>query len=110
MRFNRTSVAFVVTLLAAALPALAADPAAAPEIAPEAAPAQPAEIPWLTPEPMQKAGQKPGPCTVSVPCRYGPTINCSGQTVCYWQYDSSFIRGYVQCDSNRTWCPLLGPE
>ena len=105
MRFNRTYVALaVVTLLAAAHPALAADPAAAP---PEAAPAQPAEFPWLTPEPILNAGQIViGPCTVSVPCRYGPAVGCSGQNKCQWQFDSSSFRGYVQCDSVRTWCPL----
>ena len=108
MRFNRTYVAFVVALLAAVIPALAADPApaAAPEVAPEAAPAQPAEFPWLTPEPIQNAGQIFGNCTVSIPCRYGPSVGCSGQYRCQWQFDSTLFRGYVECDSARTWCAL----
>lgn len=107
MRFNRTYAAFVVVLLAAAIPALAADPAAAPEAAPAAAPARPADFPWLTPEPIPNAGQIAiGPCTTSIPCRYGAAIGCSGQNKCQWQFDSSSFRGYVECDSVRTWCPL----
>ena len=116
MRLNRTIVAGIAVVFATALPAVAAEPAA-PEAtgpSPEAsAPAQPAEFPWLTPEPTPTAGQKPGPCTVSVPCRFGPAVSCSGQVVCEWQYDSKWIRGYVHCDPhtpNESWiyCPLGG--
>lgn len=108
MRLLRFFAAFVV-VLAGALPSMAAEPAAptATEASPAvAAPAQPAELPWLTPEPVPAAAQKPGPCTVSVPCRYGPAVSCSGATVCYWQYDSQWIRGYVSCDRSFWYCPL----
>lgn len=51
-------------------------------------------------------GQKAGPCTVSVRCNSGQTISCSGQTVCYWKYETG---GFVQCDSQpRIYC--LSPE
>ena len=114
MRINRTFVACMAVVFAGALPAMAAEPTApaatgtSPAVA---APAQPAELPWLTPKPTPTAAQKPGPCTVSVPCRFGPAISCSGQVVCEWQYDSKWIRGHVICDPNTpnaTWlyCPL----
>lgn len=113
MRLIRTFAAILAVALAGALPSMAAEPVATGnEVSPAAsAPAQPAELPWLLPEPIPAAGQKAGPCTVSVPCRYGPAVNCSGQTVCYWQYDSQWIRGYVACDGNTWYCPLTpSPE
>lgn len=108
MRLIRTSVAFLAAVLAGALPSIAAEPA--PTVSTEtspalSAPAQPAQLPWLTPEPLDMAGQKAGPCTVSVPCRFGPVISCSGANVCYWQYDSKYIRGYVSCDGGTWYCP-----
>lgn len=107
MRLNRVFAAFLAAGIAAAIPSLAAEPAAAPQAVPaETAPALPADLPWLTPEPTPTAAQKPGPCTVSVPCRYGSPVSCSGQTVCYWQYDSQYIRGYVSCDGSTSYCPL----
>lgn len=109
MRFTRTTVVLMAAVFAGSLPSMAAEPAApaASETSPAlSAPAQPAELPWLTPEPTPMAGQKRGPCTVSVPCRYGPAVSCSGQVVCEWQYDSQWIRGYVYCDGYRTYCPL----
>lgn len=112
MRLIRTSVAFLAVVLAGALPSIAAEPAvpgsaeASPAVS---APAQPAELPWLTPEPIETAAQKPGPCTVSVPCRFGPAVSCSGAIVCYWQYDSQYIRGYVSCDRAFWYCPT-GPS
>lgn len=112
MRLVRTSAVLLAAVLAGSLPALAADPvpAAAPEATQaEPAPALPADLPWLLPEPLEMAGQKPGPCTVSVPCRFGPAVSCSGQTVCYWQYDSKYIRGYVSCDGAFWYCPT-GPS
>lgn len=108
MRFIRTIALLIPVLLAGALPSLAAEPTptAASEVAPvESAPAQPLDFPWLLPEPTLTAGQKPGPCSVSVPCRFGPAVACSGQTVCYWQYDSKYIRGYVSCDGSWAYCP-----
>jgi len=112
MRLNRTFVACVAVVFAGAFPSMAAEPAApaitgtSPAVT---APAQPAELPWLMPEPTPAAAQKPGPCTVSVPCRFGPAVSCSGQTVCFWQYDSQWIRGYVSCDRSFWYCPL-GPS
>lgn len=109
MRWMRMVALLVPVVLTGVLPAMAAEPAAAPdsEVAPPiSAPAQPAEFPWLMPEPIETAGQTPGPCTVTVPCRFGPTISCSSQTVCYWQYDSKYIRGYVSCGGvGTTYCP-----
>lgn len=110
MRLIRTSAAFVAVVLAAALPSLAAEPAApATTEMTAAAPVQPLEAPWLLPQPVDTAAQKPGPCTVSVPCRFGPAVSCSGQVVCEWQYDSQWIRGYVYCASQtssvRYYCP-----
>ena len=65
--------------------------------------------------PIPAAAEKPGPCTVSVPCRYGPSISCSGQIVCEWQFDTKWIRGHVFCDPNTpnaTWyqCPAIGTD
>ena len=107
MRWMRTVALLVPVVLAGALPSMAAEPAPTPaaEVAP-VAPAQPVEFPWLLPEPIQTAGQTRGPCTVTVPCRFGPTISCSSQTVCYWQYDSKYIQGYVSCGGvGTTYCP-----
>lgn len=118
MRFIRTSAAFIALVLAAALPSMAAEPAApaVPETSPAvSAPAQPAELPWLLPEPIPAAAQKPGPCTVSVSCRYGPAVSCSGTVECEWQYDIPQIRGYVYCEYSggsyvRYYCPLISTD
>jgi len=113
MRHIRTFAAFAVVVLAGALPSMAAETAAPAANGTSPALAAPAELPWLLPEPMPAAAQKPGPCTVSVPCRFGQPVSCSGGTVCYWQYDSQWIRGYVSCQTNgnTSWyyCPLTAP-
>jgi hypothetical protein len=108
MRINRTFIASMAIVFAGALPSMAAEPTApaATGTSPTVAAPAPAELPWLLPEPIPAAAQKPGPCTVSVPCRFGAAVSCSGGTVCYWQYDSKFIRGYVSCDGGFAYCPL----
>lgn len=109
MRWMRTVAVLVAVVLTSVLPAMAEEPATltAAEVASEvSAPDLPAEFPWLMPEPIETAGQRRGPCTVSVPCRFGPVISCSSQTVCYWQYDSQYIQGYVSCGGvGTTYCP-----
>lgn len=100
--------AVLATLIAG--PALAAEPAdPASEPTPKAAAESilPAEITsQITPAPTYRYGMKQGPCFVSVPCIGNYTISCSGQTVCYWKYDSSNPnqRGFVECDGQRTTC------
>lgn len=43
----------------------------------------------LIPEPTNQYGVQSGPCTVSVTCIGGYTVNCYGDTVCYWKVDST---------------------
>lgn len=108
MRLMRTVAVLVAVVVTSVLPSMAAEPATTPaaEVTPPvSAPAQPVEFPWMMPEPIQTAGQTAGPCTVTVPCRFGPVISCSSQVVCYWQYDSKYIRGYVSCGGTTTYCP-----
>ena len=101
-------------LMAAVLATLIAGPVLAAE-APATAPAPtpkasvelvlPAEITGqITPAPTFRYGMKQGPCSVA--CIGNYTISCSGQTVCYWKVDSSnpSLRGFVECDGNRTYC------
>lgn len=114
MRIIRTFVACIAVILAGALPSMAAEPTApaAPQASPAAsAPGQPSELPWLLPEPILAAAQKPGPCTVSISCRYGSAVSCSGTVECEWQYDTQWVRGYVYCENSggswvRYYCPL----
>jgi hypothetical protein len=53
-------------------------------------------------------GMETGPCGVSVQCREGYTVACSGQTVCYWKVDSLTSPGFVECDKQgRVYCGLI---
>jgi len=109
-------VSVLATLMAGS--ASAADTSnAAPASAP-AAPVAPAEVlpdeilSQLTPEPTYQYGVQSGPCTVSVTCIGNYTVNCYGDTVCYWRVDSTnpYSRGFVECDGSRLSCSVGGGD
>jgi hypothetical protein len=63
------------------------------------------------PKPLLLIGQKTGPCSISVLCKSGVTISCSGTTSCEWRGDNPpSVTGFVRCtdgsDSEQTNCPL----
>ena len=111
MRLNRLFTAgFLVAGLLGALQASTAQTVANPGTV-AAAPAQTAPSPLadtglLAPAPVNRAGTQGGPCTVSVTCRSGDTLTCTGQANCQWKGDGiPSLPGYVQCDGFRRYCP-----
>lgn len=103
MRVNRLLAAgLLVTGLLGALPSNATETAATTT---PAAVAPLADLELFTPAPIDRAGTTGGPCTVSVTCRSGVVLHCSGQASCQWKGDGiPSLPGYVQCDGFRQYC------
>ncbi len=102
MRVNQLLIAgLLVAGLLGALPSSAVETATA-------APAPLADTGLFTPAPVNRVGTHNGPCTVSVTCRIGTTLTCTGQGSCQWKGDGiPSFPGYVQCDGFRTSCPPI---
>jgi hypothetical protein len=102
-RWIWTAVAVALLAAVAGTPVVAEEQPA-PVTAPAEQPVVGADL--FLPDPEYKYGIIfPGPCTVSVPCEDGSTVQCSGQTRCTWFYGNPGP-GFVECDGRRTTCPL----
>ncbi|HZF12214.1 MAG TPA: hypothetical protein VFE33_25790 [Thermoanaerobaculia bacterium] len=104
MHVRRISLAAVLVAgLLSSLPVRSAE-----SVAPQAAPAPATDTSLFTPAPLYLFGTQTGPCTVSVRCKNGATISCSGQGSCQWRGDNPPLsHGFVTCDGHTTDCPTL---
>jgi hypothetical protein len=114
MRKACLSVALAFAVLAGGAGLAAAEETVTPQEDPRVAPEKkllPEELQQvLTPAPEFKAPityYKPGPCSVSVTCRYAPpaSVSCYSETGCTYQLDySPTYPGWVKCGSYTAYC------